>query len=169
MPKERHALSRHFALGAETMSCKFRAVRSLLIGFSSAVTLIGGLAIPSELLAGEPSLELSLEGVGQRDYYCTALFALTSLDVPPVQDVNGYFEVYVNGERFGRSSGASFRFDEGETITSAVFETPNAPCEKIDGYVFVVGACIQGTTFIDRTACAASIRLVSPAIEINAR
>ena len=119
--------------------------------------------------SAETNFELELKETGKRDYYCTATFALTAQASAAFQDVNGYFYVFVDDDQVGRSKGASFRFGDGEASASAVFETPNAPCDEVNGYRFVVGACMRGNSFMDRAACASAITPVAPVQEITAR
>jgi hypothetical protein len=38
--------------------------------------------------------------------------------------------------------------------TEAIFETPNAPCDAVERYEFVVGACRIGAGFEDQRHCA---------------
>jgi len=119
--------------------------------------------------AMDNALTLALEETGQREYYCTATFALTKPGGVPYQDINGFFYVLVGDEQVGRSKGASFGFGDDETSASATFETPNAPCADVDGYVFVVGACMQDGAFTDRNACAAAISPGGLVKEVKAR
>ncbi|MEL6202375.1 MAG: hypothetical protein AAFR39_08450 [Pseudomonadota bacterium] len=107
--------------------------------------------------APETLYNLERKETGLREYYCQATFELTSQQASRFADINGFFYVFVGNEQVGRSKGASFRFDEGVKSASATFETPNAPCDDIDGYVFVVGACMEGRRFADRNECAATI------------
>ena len=125
-----------------------------------------GLALPAMAADG---MTLALEDTDKREYYCQAMFALTATGEAAFADVNGYFYVFVGDEQVGRSKGASFRFDEGRTTASATFETPNAPCAEVDGYVFVVGACMQGDGFADRNACAAAIAPGGVVRQVRAR
>ncbi|MEM1377720.1 MAG: hypothetical protein AAGG69_10055 [Pseudomonadota bacterium] len=112
-------------------------------------------AIPCAV--AEPIYSLERTETGLREYYCQATFDLTADGPSRFADVNGFFYVFVGEQQVGRSKGASFRFDDGATSASATFETPNAPCDDIDGYVFVVGACMEGRSFADRNECAATI------------
>ncbi|MCR9121432.1 MAG: hypothetical protein NXH91_04105 [Phyllobacteriaceae bacterium] len=141
---------------------------------SRTLRKIAAMTVSSMLLAWpanamDDALTLALEETGQREYYCTATFALTQPDGVAYQDVNGFFYVFVGDEQVGRSKGASFGFGEGETSASATFETPNAPCADVDGYVFVVGACMQNGSFTDRNACAATIAPGGVVKEVRAR
>lgn len=131
--------------------------------------LAAALALPAPTAHAEAALTFTLTDTGQREYYCTATFELAAPGGAAFQDVNGFFYVFVGDEQVGRSKGASFRFDEGQSTASATFETPNAPCGEVDGYVFVVGACMQDGSFIDRNECAAAIRAEGPVTEVRAR
>ncbi|MEQ9155631.1 hypothetical protein [Roseitalea porphyridii] len=131
--------------------------------------LVAALAMPAPTAHADTPLALKLTDTGQRDYYCTATFKLDAPEGVAFQDVNGFFYVFVGDEQVGRSKGASFRFDDGQRTASATFETPNAPCGEVDGYVFVVGACMQEGSFIDRNECAAGIRADGPVTEVRAR
>lgn len=141
---------------------------------SRTLRKIAAMTVSSMLLAWpanamDNALTLTLEETGQREYYCTATFALTKPDGVAYQDVNGFLYVFVGDEQVGRSKGASFGFGEGETSASATFETPNAPCADVDGYIFVVGACMQNGSFTDRNACAATIARGGVVKEVRAR
>ena len=135
---------------------------------SFAAVIASTVAIAAPAFAGQ-GLSMDLKDTGQREYYCTATFEMTLPSEAPYQDVNGYFYVFVDDEQVGRSKGSSFRFLDGATTASATFETPNAPCGDVNGYVFVVGACMQGNGFADRSECAASIMPSGPVREIKAR
>jgi len=134
-----------------------------------ALGLAVALALPASIAHAEPDLAFTLTETGQREYYCTATFELAAPGGAAFQDVNGFFYVFVGDEQVGRSKGSSFRFDDGQSAASATFETPNAPCGDVDGYVFVVGACMQDGSFIDRNECAAAIGADEPVTEVRAR
>ena len=126
------------------------------------------LAATGAAMAGEP-MTMELTDTGQREYYCTATFEMRGGDAVPYRDVNGYFYIFVGDEQVGRSKGASFLFGEGGSAASATFETPNAPCAEVDGYVFVVGACMRGNGFADRDQCAAGIAPGGVVRQVRAR
>ncbi|WP_421724418.1 hypothetical protein [Bauldia sp.] len=136
-----------------------------------AVLATGAILAASTLLPAnaEPIFELSLQETGKRDYYCTATFALTAQRSEPFQEVNGFFHAFVDDDQVGRTRAASFRFDEGQMSSTAVFESPDLPCEAINGYAFVVGACLRDRRFIDLTECAAEIAPVPPVNDVTAR
>ena len=144
----------------------FPTVRSPMI---HALGLAAALSMPASIARAEVDLAFTLTETGQREYYCTATFELAASEGLAFQDVNGFFYVFVGDEQVGRSKGASFRFDDGQNKASATFETPNAPCGDVDGFVFVVGACMQNSSFIDRNECAAAIRADDPVTEVRAR
>ncbi|MEM6460278.1 MAG: hypothetical protein AAF724_00015 [Pseudomonadota bacterium] len=146
---------------------KRRCDRPLCAAFLSGLFLCGTSAAATADTA--ETMALKLHDTGKREYYCTATFKLSAGKDPAYQDVNGYFYVFVGDEQVGRSKGASFRFNGGETTASATFETPNAPCTDVDGYVFVIGACMQNNAFVDQSACAASIAPSGPVRQIRAR
>ena len=123
---------------------------------------------PVSTMAGE-SMTLTLKDTGKREYYCQATFELATSGETMFQDVNGYFYVFVDDEQVGRSKGVSFLFGDGGSAASATFETPNAPCPDVNGYVFVVGACMRGNSFVDRTECAATILPGGVVREVRAR
>ena len=139
------------------------------VGTFAALAVVAFLAIPPfPAVAGE-GMTLTLQDTGKREYYCQATFELASPGEAMFQDVNGYFYVFVDDEQVGRSKGSSFRFDEGNSAASATFETPNAPCTDVNGFVFVVGACMQANSFVDRTECAAAIQPGDVVREVRAR
>ncbi|MEM1046822.1 MAG: hypothetical protein AAGL24_11735 [Pseudomonadota bacterium] len=135
---------------------------------ASIVGFGAGLATAHPAFA-ESAFQLALRDTGKREYYCTATFELTAQTVVPYRDVNGYFYVFVGDQQVGRSKGTSFNFAGGNTSAEATFETPNAPCPDVDGYVFVVGACLQESGFADQAECAAAIDATAPVREVRAR
>lgn len=122
-----------------------------------------GLAAGTAAGAQAAEFELSLGEVGLREYYCTAEMTLTNRTDAPVLEVSGHFFLYVGEDQVGRSKGTWFmNLAPGESVT-AVFETPNAPCEDVDRYAFVVGACrLEGPGFEPVTACATRIAGTAP-------
>ena len=98
---------------------------------------------------------LSLESTGLRDYYCQITVALENHTDAPLTEINGYFYAYIGAEKAGRSKGAGFVAVAPKGRTEATFETPNAPCDQVERYEFVIGACRIGTSFEDQAACAA--------------
>ena len=139
-------------------------------GPALAVAIAVGIvsAMPASA-ADADSLTLTITDTGQREYYCTATFEMAVPADAAIGDVNGYFYVFVGDEQVGRSKGASFRFPDGRASASATFETPNAPCADVDGYVFVVGACMRGGRFFDRDECASTITGDAPVRQVRAR
>lgn len=100
---------------------------------------------------------LALEGTGKREYYCTKTVSLKNETAEPLIEISGFFYAFVDDEKVGRSKGAWFMNVPPGGKADAVFETPNAPCEAITRYDFVLGACRIGNTFEDKTSCAARI------------
>ena len=108
---------------------------------------------------------MKLTETGLRDYYCTITVEMTNDSTETVADVNGVFFSYVDDEQVGRSKGASFRNMEPGGVAQATFETPNAPCDDVTSYRFVVGACLIGRSFMDKGECAARIVVEPPIAE----
>ena len=125
--------------------------------------------MPAGMVHAADTLPMTLTDTGQREYYCQAMFEMTVPADAAYQDINGYFYVFVGDEQVGRSKGSSFRFNEGQNTATATFETPNAPCGDVDGYIFVVGACMQDGSFTDRHACAAEIAPGGVVKQVRAR
>lgn len=140
-----------------------------ILFFAAWVGIPGTWLAAAQPVLADPAFQLSLRDTGKREYYCTATFELTAQADAPYRDVNGYFYVFVGDRQVGRSKGTSFSFAGGKTSAQATFETPNAPCADVDGYAFVVGACLEGSGFADRAACAASIDAAAPVREVRAR
>jgi|GEM_PF-3185932 len=138
-------------------------------GVAAVLALASLAAMPVGQAHADQDLELTLQETGKRDYYCRATFQLSGPEDLPFQDINGFFYVFVDDEQVGRSRGASFRFTDGGNTASATFETPNAPCPDVNGYVFVVGACMRGNGFVDRAECAAAIAPAAPVREVKER
>ena len=135
---------------------------------AAAVAVCAMVAPISHAVASE-GLQMTLTDTGQREYYCQATFELVAPESAEYQDINGFFYVFVGDEQVGRSKGASFQFPDGQNTASATFETPNAPCDDVDRYVFVVGACMQGGGFVNRAECAETITGAPLVSEVRAR
>ncbi|MEM9971507.1 MAG: hypothetical protein AAF762_10470 [Pseudomonadota bacterium] len=106
--------------------------------------------------------KLELIETGQREYYCTATMQLTNTSDELLTEISGFFYAYAGETQVGRSKGTWFmNVAPGETAVG-VFETPSAPCGKIDRYDFVVGACRFGSEFADTALCAEKITPVMP-------
>ncbi|MEM9524036.1 MAG: hypothetical protein AAF982_08595 [Pseudomonadota bacterium] len=121
----------------------------------------GGLA----LCLGSMALadyRLDLVGTGLRDYYCTITVTLTNETNAPVTEINGYFLSFVGGKQVGRSKGSSFLNIAPDGTGSTIFETPNAPCDDVTRYEFVVNACRFDSEFAKRTECTMRIDAVAP-------
>lgn len=104
------------------------------------------------------SFELSLGEIGLREYYCTAEMTLTNTGDTPVLEVSGHFHLYIGDDEVGRSKGTWFMNIEPGASVTAVFETPNAPCNDVERYEFVVGACrLDGPGFDPVQTCAERI------------
>lgn len=108
---------------------------------------------------------MELSQTGMQDYYCSATIVLRNDTDAPLAEINGYLYVFVEEEKVGRSRGASFLdVAPGEQV-EATFLTPNAPCEEITRYRFVVGACRLDGGFADPAICATGITAVAPIAE----
>ncbi|MEL7524892.1 MAG: hypothetical protein AAFN16_03915 [Pseudomonadota bacterium] len=120
------------------------------------------------LLALSPSIAsaaefvLNLEGKGLREYYCTITVSLTNNSDAPLTEISGYFLSYVGEDRVGRSKGTWFMNVAPGEAQQKIFETPNAPCDDVTRYDFMIGACRLGTGFEDVSVCAERIELKSP-------
>ncbi|WP_424970717.1 hypothetical protein [Dinoroseobacter sp. S76] len=122
-----------------------------------------GLALTLPATAAWAEFDLALGEIGKREYYCTAQMTLTNTGPDPVMEVSGHFYLYVGAERVGRSKGTWFMNIAPGASATAVFETPNAPCEAVDRYEFVVGACrLDGPGFDPVSACSAQIKGQGP-------
>ena len=105
---------------------------------------------------------IALQDKGLRDYYCTITVRLQNNTDAPLTEINGHFFSFVGEHEVGRSKGASFMNVAPGEIALATFETPNAPCEDVTSYRFVIGACRVGAGFIDKSDCAALIETAVP-------
>ena len=105
---------------------------------------------------------LSLEGTGLRDYYCQITVALENRTEAPLTEINGFFYAFVGEEKVGRSKGSGFLSVDPAARVEVTFETPNAPCDQIDRYEFVVGACRIGASFEDKAECAGRLEGARP-------
>lgn len=97
---------------------------------------------------------LSLEGKGLREYYCLITVALENRTDAPLTEIAGYFYSYIGAEQVGRSKGSWFMGVAPGARAEATFETPNAPCDAVERYEFVIGACRIGADFEDKGHCA---------------
>ncbi|MEL7203908.1 MAG: hypothetical protein AAFX07_08485 [Pseudomonadota bacterium] len=106
--------------------------------------------------------KMSVTDTGLREYYCQLTVTLENTDDAPLGEISGYFYAYIGDEKVGRSKGAWFlNVDSGDTA-EATFETPNAPCDTIERYEFVVGACRFEAGFEDKALCAQRIDFTAP-------
>lgn len=103
------------------------------------------------------------------EYYCVTEGTITYSGAEPLREINGFFEIFKNGEQIGHSRGTSWLDLQPGDERSALFRAPNVPCDTADTYVFVVSACMQGTRFINKTDCAARITATEPVIAIRPR
>ncbi|MEM9441755.1 MAG: hypothetical protein AAGA73_15020 [Pseudomonadota bacterium] len=110
---------------------------------------------------------MSLIETGKRDYYCTITVQVENMSEEVLADLNGHFISVKDDEDVGRSKGASFLNVEPGAISVAEFETPNAPCNEVNGYRFLVGACRVGTSFMDQGECAGRIQPDPPITEAS--
>lgn len=73
----------------------------------------------------------SLTGTGARQYYWQVTLALENRGGDALAEVNGHLVSEVEGERVGRSRGASFLDLAPGGRAEAVFETPDAPSDAV--------------------------------------
>lgn len=107
--------------------------------------------------------ELALKATGKRDYYCTATLEVTNTTSDVVLDeINGRVMLRSKDAPVGRSKGASLLAIPPGAAATATYETPDAPCEAIDGYTFVISICRIGGRFVDAADCAARISVAAP-------
>ena len=105
---------------------------------------------------------LSVEETGLRDYYCQVTVSLENTSDAALTEINGHFFSFVGDEQVGRSKGASFLNIAPGASAITIFETPNAPCDDVNRYEFVVGACRISTGFEDKALCAGRITGTGP-------
>ncbi len=127
---------------------------------------IGLLAVPF-WLAGPAAMAgdfvLSLQQTGLRDYYCQITVALENRSDAPLTEISGHVLSFAGDAQVGRSKGAWFMNVAPGEAGAATFETPNAPCEAVTRYAFVIGACrIDGPGFADTSACTARMAAEVP-------
>ena len=105
---------------------------------------------------------ITLTDTGLREYYCQITVALENTTDAPLTEISGFFYAYIGEEKVGRSKGSWFmNVPPGGTAT-ATFETPNAPCDDVERYEFVLGACRIGAGFEDVSDCAARVEGAAP-------
>ena len=109
-------------------------------------------------LAGGPAraadFVLSLTDTGKREYYCQIMVTLENRSDAVLTEVSGHFFSYLGDAEVGRSKGAWFMNVPPGGRAEAVFETPNAPCDAVERYAFVIGACRLGPDFAPQSVCA---------------
>ncbi|MEM8949957.1 MAG: hypothetical protein AAGC99_11565 [Pseudomonadota bacterium] len=120
-------------------------------------------------LAWAADYKMTLIETGKRDYYCTVTLQIENTSEEALADLNGHLISLVDADDVGRSKGGSFLNVTPGATASAEFETPNAPCDQITGYRFLVGACRVGTSFMDQGDCAERIETETPITEAVAR
>ena len=101
--------------------------------------------------------ELSIVGTGLREYYCQIDVALQNNTDETLTEISGFFYSFVGQAEVGRSKGAWFMNVPAGGSAQATFETPNAPCDDVQSYQFIVGACLFGPTFENKSECAKRI------------
>ncbi|MEM9248849.1 MAG: hypothetical protein AAGB05_09165 [Pseudomonadota bacterium] len=123
----------------------------------------------SVMIAGGPSSAqylLEIEGFGLREYYCQITVSLENQSDSPLTEISGFFYNYIGEEKVGRSKGAWFMSVAPGARAEATFETPNAPCDAVERYEFVVGACRLGAGFEEKSVCAGLIRGSGPIVVV---
>lgn len=128
-----------------------RKIWGLLAGGLCAVGLWAGAAQADDYV-------LTLHETGLREYYCTMRVSLENRSEETLTEISGYFYSFIDGEQVGRSKGAWFMSVPPGGTAEAVFETPNAPCDRATRYDFVVGACRLGPRFEDKSLCTERIQ-----------
>lgn len=130
-----------------------------------------GLFFLTPALAMADNFRLEITDIGKRDYYCTVTATLENGSDETLQDLNGYFLSFMDGEKVGRSKGASFLFVAPGASARAEFETPGAPCTEhsteVTSYQFIVGACRMGNKFLDQSDCASTVKAVAPIVAVT--
>ncbi len=136
-----------------------------------AAAFVGGIAAGACLdNAGAADFELSLTDTGKRDYYCTVTLTVTNTtDDVVLDEINGRLMLRIGEEQVARSKGASLLAAPPGGTASATFETPDAPCDDIDSYHFVVGICRIEGSFIGADECAPRISGIAPVSAIVSR
>ena len=117
----------------------------------------------------EPSLTVDAEHAGFREYYCVTKGTITNTGDQTLREINGYFIIYENGVETARSRGASFMDVAPGATVEGLSDAPQAPCDTATSYAFVVNACMEGFSFIDRYACAAMISPTGRVESVSAR
>ncbi len=120
---------------------------------------------PSVALASD--YVLAIESKGLREYYCTITVSLENVSAKKLTEISGFFYSYIEDEMVGRSKGAWFMNVEPSSVQKAVFETPNAPCDDVTRYEFVVGACRFDAGFEDVSACEGRLIYKAPLMAAN--
>ena len=100
-----------------------------------------------------------------REYYCQITVTLENTTDAPLTEISGFFYAYIGDEEVGRSKGAWFMNVPAGGVAEATFETPNAPCDEVERYEFVLGACrLAGPGFEDVATCAPLIGGAAPLV-----
>jgi hypothetical protein len=123
------------------------------------------LALSALLAAPVPAQadwSLDLVETGMRAYYCTGTVRLTNHADTTLTELSGFFHIYKDGERVGRSKGTWFMNVPPGASATAIFETPNAPCGDADRWEYIVGACRLGDGFEDKAVCADRVSATAP-------
>ncbi|MEM6566690.1 MAG: hypothetical protein AAF665_19725 [Pseudomonadota bacterium] len=105
---------------------------------------------------------LDLVDTGKRDYYCTITVSLTNEGGAQLTELNVFFLNFIGNEQVGRSKGASFMNVSPGASVEATFETPNAPCNDVETYHPIVGACRLGSSFEEKQVCVDRLDLTMP-------
>lgn len=128
---------------------------------------LAAVTLASCMLAGPAAADyrMELSGLGMEDYYCRITVVLKNETDSPLAEVNGHFYSFVGDENVGRSRGASFLDTPAGGHVEASFLTPNAPCDEITGYQFMIGGCRLDGPFVDPGVCADRIVPIAPILQ----
>lgn len=133
------------------------------------VALATGLSLAPLQALAEPSFTVDAEHSGFREYYCVTKGRITNTGDTPLCEINGYFVIFENGVETARSRGTSFLDLEPGATVEAFSEAPQAPCDTATSYTFIINACMEGFSFMDRTECAAMVAPSGRVESVSAR
>ncbi|MEM6385486.1 MAG: hypothetical protein AAF718_04530 [Pseudomonadota bacterium] len=108
--------------------------------------------------------KMHVSDTGLREYYCQLMVTLENTGDAPLGEISGYFYAFIGTEKVGRSKGAWYLNVAPGMSAEATFETPNAPCDTIERYEFVVGACRLDAGFEEKSLCADRIEFAEPLV-----
>ncbi len=139
------------------------------VGRKGAAALAAAIALGTVSGASAADFELSIVDTGTRDYYCTTTLMVSNATDGALDEINGHLVLMSGDDAVGQSKGGSLLNAQPGDSTTAIFDAPNAPCDSVNAYRFVVGICRVDGQFLNAEECAGRIAGIAPVSEVVSR